>query len=66
LNFLTNIKNIFASVLAAFFGIQGNKKYAKDDDFIEKNGFTPFLIAGIFLVIIFLSSLFFIVGIILK
>ena len=60
------IIEIIKSVLSSFIGIQGNAKFAKDDDFLEKNGFTPFLIVGIFLLILFLLSLFFIVGIILK
>jgi hypothetical protein len=63
---LKNLLKIINSVLASFFGVQGNKKYNEDNDYLEKNGFTPFLIVGIFLVIIFLSSLFFIVGMILK
>ena len=61
-----NLFKIIGSVLASFIGIQGDKKFNEDDAYLEKNGFTPFLIVGIFLVIIFLSSLFFIVGIILK
>ena len=63
---MKNISEIIKSVLASFIGVQGNKKYEEDNDFLEKNGFTPFLIVGIFLVIIFLSSLFFIVEMILK
>ena len=63
---MTNLFNIVKSVLASFIGVQGNKKYAEDDDYLEKNGFTPFIIVGIFLVIIFLLSLKFIVSIILN
>jgi hypothetical protein len=63
---LKSLLKIIISVIASFFGVQGNKKYNEDNDYLEKNGFTPFLIVGIFLVIIFLSSLFFIVGMILK
>jgi len=63
---LKSFLKIIQSVLASFFGVQGNNKYNEDNDYLEKNGFTPFLIVGIFLVIIFLSSLFFIVGMILK
>lgn len=58
--------DLLTSVIASFFGVQGNKKYNEDNDYLEKNGFTPFLIVGIFLVILFLSSLSFIVGMILK
>ena len=60
------ILKLISSVLASFFGVQGNKKYAEDDDYLEKNGFTPFIIVGIFLVIIFLLSLKFIVSTILN
>ena len=63
---LKNLLKIINSVLASFFGVQGNKKYDEDNDYLEKNGFTPFLMVGIFLVIIFLLSLYFIVGMILK
>ena len=66
MNSLKNLLKIINSVLASFFGVQGNKKYDEDNDYLEKNGFTPFLIVGIFLVIIFLSSLFFFVEMILK
>jgi len=66
MNSLKNLFKIINSVLASFFGVQGNKKYDEDNDYLEKNGFTPFLIVGIFLVIIFLSGLLFIVEMILK
>jgi hypothetical protein len=62
----TNLFSIVKSVLASFIGVQGNKKYDEDNDYIEKKGFTPFLIVGIFIVIIFLFSLAFIVNIILN
>jgi hypothetical protein len=58
--------DLLTSVIASFFGVQGNKKYNEDNDYLEKNGFTPFLIVGLFLVILFLTSLSFIVGMILK
>ena len=63
---LKSFLKIIQSVLASFFGVQGNNKYNEDNDYLEKNGFTPFLIVGIFLVIIFLSGLLFIVEMILK
>ena len=66
MNSLKNLLKIINSVLASFIGVQGNKKYDEDNDYLEKNGFTPFLIVGIFLVIIFLSGLLFIVEMILK
>jgi hypothetical protein len=66
MNSLKNLLKIINSVLASFFGVQGNKKYDEDNDYLEKNGFTPFLIVGIFLVILFLSGLLFIVEMILK
>jgi len=55
MNSLKNLLKIINSVLASFFGVQGNKKYDEDNDYLEKNGFTPFLIVGIFLVIIFFA-----------
>jgi len=61
-----NLFSIVKSVLASFIGVQGNKKYDEDNDYLEKKGFTPFLIVGIFIVIIFLFSLAFIVNIILN
>ena len=66
MNSFKKLLKIINSVLASFFGVQGNKKYDEDNDYLEKNGFTPFLIVGIFLVIIFLSGLLFIVEMILK
>ena len=63
---MTNLFSIVKSVLASFIGVQGNKKYDEDNDYLEKKGFTPFLIVGIFIVIIFLFSLAFIVNIILN
>ena len=62
----TNLFSIIKSVLASFIGVQGNKKYDEDNDYLEKKGFTPFLIVGIFIAIIFLFSLAFIVNIILN
>ena len=66
MNIAKNLLKIIGSVLASFCGVQGNKKYNEDNDYLEKNGFTPFLIVGIFLVIIFLSGLLFIVEVIIK
>ena len=63
---IKKLLKIINSVLASFFGVQGNKKYDEDNDYLENNGFTPFLIVGIFLVIIFLLSLNFIVSAILN
>jgi len=57
---------IIHSVFASFVGIQTNKKYHEDDDYLEKNGFTPFLIVGILLVSIFLISLSLIVNAIIN
>ena len=47
---LKSFLKIIQSVLASFFGVQGNNKYNEDNDYLEKNGFTPFLIVGIFIV----------------
>ena len=53
------IIRIIQSVLAAFFGIQNNKKFNQDEKFIEENGVKYFLIIGfilIFLLLFLLSS----------
>ena len=52
------IIQIIQSVLAAFFGVQNNKKFNQDDKFIEENGVGHFLIIGFILVFILLSLLF--------
>ena len=38
------IIRIIQSVLAAFFGVQNNKKFNQDEKFIEENGVKYFLI----------------------
>ena len=38
---------IIKSVLAAFCGIQSNKKFSEDDDYIQKNGVSSFILIGI-------------------
>jgi len=60
------IFSIIKSVLSAFCGIQSRNKLHKDDVFIEKNGVKYFLIIGFILVIILGTSLFYLVGFILK
>ena len=57
--------NIIQSVLAAFIGIQKNSKFNDDDKFIEKNGFMPYLLVGLFLALIFIISIISVVSIIL-
>ena len=58
--------SIIKSVLSAFCGIQSKNKFNKDNAFIEKNGVKYFLIIGFILVIILGTSLFYLVGFILK
>jgi len=58
--------NIIQSVLAAFIGIQKNSKFNEDDKFIEKNGFMPYLIVGLFLALIFILLIVTAVSIILE
>ena len=57
--------NIIQSVLAAFIGIQKNSKFNDDDKFIEKNGFMPYLLVGLFLALVFIISIITVVSIIL-
>ena len=41
---------IIKSVLAAFCGIQSNKKFSEDDDYIQKNGVSSYILIGFTLV----------------
>ena len=43
---------LIKSVLAAFCGIQSNKKFDQDDDYIQKNGVSSFILVGFVLVFI--------------
>jgi hypothetical protein len=52
--------------LAAFCGIQSNKKFDEDDNFIQKNGVSSFILIGFILVFILGLILYFIVGFILS
>jgi hypothetical protein len=47
------IVKIFQSIIAAFFGVQNNKKMAEDDAFVEKYGVKYFLIFGFLLTLFF-------------
>jgi uncharacterized membrane protein YidH (DUF202 family) len=62
---MKTLLNIIQSVLAAFIGIQKNSKFNDDDKFIEKNGFMPYLLVGLFLALIFIISIITVVSIIL-
>ena len=62
---MKTLLNIIQSVLAAFIGIQKNSKFNDDDKFIEKNGFMPYLIVGLFLALIFIITIVTVVSIIL-
>ena len=63
---MKTLLNIIQSVLAAFIGIQKNSKFNDDDKFIEKNGFLPYLLVGLFLALIFIFSIVTVVSIILE
>jgi len=63
---MKNLFHIIQSVLAAFIGIQKNSKFNEDDKFIEKNGFMPYLIVGLFLALIFILLIVTAVSIILE
>ena len=62
---MKTLLNIIQSVLAAFIGIQKNSKFNDDDKFIEKNGFMPYLLVGLFLAFVFIISIITVVSIIL-
>ena len=49
---MKNLIFIIKSVLAAFCGIQSNKKFDHDDKFIQKNGVSSFILIGFVLVFI--------------
>ena len=57
---------IIKSVLAAFCGIQSNKKFSEDDDYIQKNGVSGYILIGFTLVFILGLILYFIVDFILS
>ena len=57
---------ITKSVLAAFCGIQSNKKFSEDDDYIQKNGVSSFIFLGFALVFLLGLVLYFIVDFILS
>ena len=57
---------IVKSVLAAFCGIQSNKKFSEDDDYIQKNGVSSFIFLGFALVFLLGLVLYFIVDLILS
>ena len=57
---------IVKSVLAAFCGIQSNKKFSEDDDYIQKNGVSSYILIGFTLVFLLGLILYFIVDFILS
>ena len=63
---MKNLIFIIKSVLAAFCGIQSNKKFDQDDNFIQKNGVSSFILIGFVLVFILGLILYFLVGFILS
>ncbi len=65
-NKLKNLIFIIKSVLAAFCGIQSNKKFSEDDDYIQKNGVSSYILIGFTLVFLLGLILYFIVDFILS
>ena len=65
-NEMKNLIFIIKSVLAAFCGIQSNKKFDQDDNFIQENGVSSFILIGFVLVFILGLILYFLVGFILS
>jgi hypothetical protein len=60
------IFSVIQSVLAAFCGIQSDKKFNEDDDFVDKNGVKYFLIIGFIFAFILGILLFTIVSLIIN
>ena len=65
-NKMKNLIFIIKSVLAAFCGIQSNKKFNRVDDFIQKNGVSSYILIGFTLVFLLGLILYFIVDFILS
>ena len=65
-SYLKNISRVIKSVLAAFCGIQSNKKFNEDDDYIQKNGVSSYILIGFTLVFLLGLILYFIVDFILS
>lgn len=63
---MKNILLIIKSILAAFCGIQSNKKFSEDDDYIQKNGVSSYILIGFTLVFLLGLILYFVVGFILS
>jgi hypothetical protein len=63
---MKNILLIIKSVLAAFCGIQSNKKFNEDDEYIQKNGVSSYILIGFTLVFLLGLILYFVVGFILS
>ena len=63
---MKNILLIIKSVLAAFCGIQSNKKFNEDDDYIQKNGVSSYILIGFTLVFLLGLILYFVVDFILS
>ena len=61
-----NFLSIIKSILAAFCGIQSNKKFNEDDDFIQENGLSSYIFVGFTLVFLLGLLLYFIVDFILS
>jgi hypothetical protein len=51
---MSGIKQVFQSVLAAFFGVQSNKNRKKD---FTEGKLIHFIIVGVFLVFVFIGAL---------
>ena len=58
----SNIKEVFKSVGAAFFGVQSDKNRERD---FTQGKFSHFVIAGLIAVVIFIGSLIAIVSLVL-
>jgi hypothetical protein len=53
------------SMIAAFAGIQSNQNHDRDDAYIEKVGFTPYIIIGVVLTALCVLGIYLIVTLVL-
>lgn len=57
---------IIWSMIAAFCGVQNGANHDRDDEYIEKVGFRPYIIAGIVLTLAVIAGLWLVVKLILN
>ena len=53
------------SVVASFCGIQTDRNLDRDDAYIDKTGFTPYIVIGVILTILFVLLIYAVVQLVL-